>query len=288
MVVGGSVRICYVDEAGCPGALPSATSNVQPVLVVCGLVFRQPVVQDLTREFISLKQRFYPDSFPPGASALDWILVEVKGAELRQRAVVSSRRSRRHALSFLDNAVGLLETSGCRVKGRVWVKGIGQPFNGRSVYTSSIQYIHHWFNEWLEHEGDEGLVVCDSRDQHLNRIVSHSIFTQKYSTGGDRHPRILEMPTFGHSENHAGIQLADLVSSALLFPMAIDAYCSGSISSVHVRPGYASLRVRYGARLERLQYRVPDPGHIPPRYVGGVMVDDQVGRRSRSLLFGSS
>jgi hypothetical protein len=32
------------------------------------------------------------------------------------------------------------------------------------------------------------------------------------------------MPTFGHSENHAGLQLADLVCSALLFPMAMDAY----------------------------------------------------------------
>lgn len=102
---------------------------------------------------------------------------------------------------------------------------------------------------------------------------------------GDRHPRILEVPTFGHSENHAGLQLADLVASALLFPMAIDAYCRGTISNVHVRPGYWALRARYGARLDALQHRLEDPGHTSRRLVGGVMVDDQIGRQSRSVLF---
>lgn len=279
------VHICYVDEAGCPGPLPSATSNIQPVLVVCGLVFKQTAVHDLTTEFIRLKRLFYPTSLPTGSMPLEWILVEIKGSELRKNCVDPSRRLRRHAFGFLDKVLALLKTFDCHVVGRVWVKGIGQPFNGRSVYTSSIQYIHQWFNEWLTLTEGHGIVVCDSRDQALNRIVSYSIFTEKYRVGGDKHPRILEMPTFGHSENHAGIQLADLVASALLFPMAVDAYCAGAVSSVHVRPGYGEIRSRYGPRLEGLQYRVEDSAHTPPRLIGGLMVDDQVGKRPRSLMF---
>lgn len=282
---GARVQICYVDESGCPGALPSASSDIQPLLVVCGLVFRQAIIPELTREFIRLKRRFYPRALPAGSKPLEWILLEVKGAELRRHAADASRRKRRHTIGVLDDVLQLLEFYECRIMGRVWVKGVGQPFDGRSVYTSSIQYTHTWFNRWLEYKTDEGIVVCDSRTQALNRIVSHSVFTEKYSVAGDRHPRILEVPTFGHSENHAGLQLADLVASAFLFPMAIDAYCLGAITSVHVRSGYSMLRTRYGARLDALQYRVVDPDHVPKRLNGGVMVNDQIGRKSRSALF---
>ncbi len=277
--------ICYVDEAGCPGPLPTATSNVQPILAVCGVVVNQVRIADLTRDFIQLKRTFYPGSLPMGSHALGWILVEVKGSELRRNVVDGSKRIRRHAIGFLDKLVELLELYECRLKGRIWVKGIGKPFKGRSVYTASIQYIHHWFNEWLVHRDDHGIVVCDSRDQALNRIVSHSVFTEKFRAAGDRHPRVLEMPTFGHSENHAGIQIADLVCSGLLFPMAVDAYCAGAVKSVHIRAGYGQLRTRYGPRLEALQYRINDATHIPPRLIGGVMVDDQIGKKQRSLVF---
>lgn len=216
---------------------------------------------------------------------LEWILLEVKGAELRKQAIDPSRRQSRHAFGVLDEVLRLLEFYECRLIGRVWTKGVGQPFDGRAVYTSSIQYIHAWFNHWLEHKGDEGIVICDSRTQALNRTVSHSIFTEKHRVAGDRHPRILEVPTFGHSENHAGLQLADLVASAFLFPMAIDAYCLGTITGTHARRGYDALRTRYGARLEALQHRVNDADHVPPRLNGGIMVNDQMGRRSRAVMF---
>jgi hypothetical protein len=285
LLSGAAVQVCYVDEAGCPGPLPAATSNIQPVLVTCGLVFGQPVIPDLTKEFIQLKRRFYPRARAAGSHPLDWILLEVKGSELRRLVVDPSRRKRRHATGFLDKIVELLETYDCRIKGRIWVKGIGQPFNGRSVYTSSVQYIHHWFNEWLGHRREEGIVLCDSRDHALNRVVAHSIFTEKFRVAGDKHPRILEMPMFGHSENHAGLQLADLVCSGLLFPMAVDAFCAGAVKSVHVRPGYGVLRARYGQRLEGLQYRVQEVTQVPPRDTGGIMVDDQIGKQSRYVMF---
>lgn len=279
------MHFCYVDEAGCTGMLPSAQSDIQPVLAVVGVTFHQDHLLPLTREFMQLKRQFFPASLPSGSTGLDWIKVEVKGSDIRRQVASSSRKARRHAIGFLDKALDLLEHHECRIKGRIWVKGVGKPFNGRSVYTSSIQYIHLWFDSWLAYRGDEGIVVCDSRNKALNTVVAHSIFTEKYRALGDKHPRILEMPTFGHSENHAGLQLADLICSAFLFPMAIDAYCRGQITGTHVREGYDRIRARYGSRLEQLQYRLQDTARSSPRLVGGVMVDDQIGMRPRHLMF---
>ncbi len=277
--------ICYVDEAGCTGVLPDPSSSIQPLFVVCGLVVDQARIHDLTKDLLGLKRRFFPRSVSPGTPALGWILVEIKGAEIRKQLAAGSKRQRRYAIGLLDNVLDLLEKHECRLIGRVWVKGIAAPFDGRAVYTWSIQYVHQWFNAWLEGKKDQGLVICDSRNKQLNTVVSHSIFTEKFRVAGDKHPRILEMPTFGHSENHAGLQLADLVCSALLFPMAVNAYCAGVVASVHVRPEYVVLRDRYAARLEALQHRVHDTSRVPPRLVGGVMVNDQLGRKPRNVMF---
>ena len=205
----------------------------------------------------------------------------IKGADLRKQAVSASRRQSRHAIGFLDAVVRLLEKYEARLYGRVYVKGVGRPFNGRSVYTFSLQYICQWFDSSLGGEGTTGIVICDSRNKALNSIASHSVFTQKFQAAGDRYPRIPEMPTFGHSENHAGVQIADLVCSAFLFPMAVDAYCRGALKSVHVR-NYSVLRDRFAARLEALQVRSPDQiGKIR----GGITVDDKLTLRPRGAMF---
>jgi hypothetical protein len=52
---------------------------------------------------------------------------------------------------------------------------------------------------------------------------------------------------------HVGLQLADLVLSVLLFPMATSAYCTGYMASSHVLPGFESLQERYGVRLKAPQ-----------------------------------
>lgn len=223
------VRVCYVDEAGCTGALPTAHSDIQPVFVLAGVDFDGSAIAPLTDDFLMLKRRFFPNAAEPGALYLAWILQEIKGADLRRQAVSPSRRQSRHALGFLDAIVRLLEEYEARLYGRVWIKGVGDPFNGRSVYTFSLQYICQWFNERLAAGNERGIVVCDSRNKALN-TASHSVFTQKFRAAGDRYPNLCEMPTFGHSENHAGVQIADLLCSAFLFPMAVDAYCGGTLT----------------------------------------------------------
>lgn len=276
------MRICYVDEAGCTGALPSPVSDVQPVFVLAGVDFPQEAIHRVTHEFLHLKKRFYPNLAPRGATYLEWILTEIKGSELRKGAADPSRNKRRHALGFLHETIALLESERARISGRVWVKAIGHLVNGRSVYTFSLQYICKCLNTQLEAEDDWGLLVCDSRNKALNSLASFSVFTQKFKAGGDGIPRISEMPVFGHSENHAGVQIADVVCSALLFPMAVHAYCRGTVTNLHVRD-YSFIRDKFTERLDALQYRFCENGR--GKTTGGITVDDKIGHRPRSEMF---
>lgn len=282
------MHICYIDEAGCTGMLPGPRSEVQPALVVCGVAFRQEVIADLTREFVVLKQRYFPNLKPANRRALHWILSEVKGCEIRKQACSDSRKKRRHAIGFLDKFVEIQERYEARIFGRVWVKTIGAPIDGIAVYTSSVQYICSWFHKLLEARGTPGIVISDSRTKALNSSVAHSIFTQKFCRDGDQYPRIYEMPTFGHSENHAGVQIADLLCSALLYPMAIETYCRGYVRSKQVRKGYDQLVARFGQRIKALQHRGWDQTSIPPRMRGGITTWDGLGGQRGSLLFGTA
>jgi hypothetical protein len=91
------------------------------------------------------------------------------------------------------------------------------------------------------------------------------------------------LPTFGHSENHAGLQICDIVRSALLSPIACFAYCTGHVNNVHVQPRAADLRRRYGEQLKALQYRYQNS--VTGRYEGGLVVSDAIARRNDSLMF---
>jgi len=211
-------------------------------------------------------------------------LAEVKGSELRKAARSPRRREWRHSLGVLDKVFDVLEACECRVLARVWVKNPGDAFNGTSVYTFSVQRLLANFQAFLHIQGptEQGIVVCDGRTKRLNVGVAHSIFTQKHQVSGDEYPSIVDLPTFGHSDNHAGLQMADFLVSSLLFPMAAHAYCSVIPSCPFVSPYYERLRARYRARLQALQYRYQDAhGH----WRGGVTVSDRIARRPGTLLF---
>jgi len=91
------------------------------------------------------------------------------------------------------------------------------------------------------------------------------------------------MPTFGHSENHAGLQLVDLIASAVVFPSASFTYCTDHVSNVHVQPRFEQIRSMFGPRLRSLQFRYQDDGG---KWRGGIVVHDAIGERNGSLLFG--
>jgi hypothetical protein len=215
-------------------------------------------------------------------SGLGWILREVKGADLRKNVCDTARNVRRHAYGYIDGIMKIAEGHNARLVGRIWVKGIGKPINGNSIFSFSIQQIYADFHDYLARNNDAGIVIVDSRLKHLNTPVAHSIFTQKFKQTGDLYPRIIELPAFSHSDNHAGLQLCDMFCSAIMMPMAVQTYCVGHINNVHVRPKYADLKKRFAARCALLQHRY-NRAAVGRR--GGFIVSDDLGQRSGRLLF---
>jgi len=182
----------------------------------------------------------------------------------------------------MDGMMSLLEACNAKVAGRVWVKGIGAPLNGMSVYTYSIQSIYADFQNYLQSMNDFGMVIVDSRLKHLNTPVAHSIFTQKFKSSGDTYDRIIELPAFSHSDNHAGLQAADMMCSAFITPLAIETYCKGKVASVHVRPGYHAIKDRYKIRCQRLQHRYKEASG---KSRGGLVVSDGIAQRVGGAMF---
>jgi hypothetical protein len=275
--------ILYVDEAGCTGKLPTATSEIQPVFVICGLLIEQSKLESFTHEFLNLKQKFFPKAAPSSGEFLDWIKVEIKGSELRKHVREGVRDNQRHAFGVMDKFLDLCEHHSIKLIGRIYIKEIGADFNGTAIYGSSIQYLSRCFQHFLTTERDaQGIMVLDSRDKSKNSNLSHTIFTQRFSHKGDSYSRLLDMPLFGHSDNHAGIQMADFISSALLFPMATYAYCLGHVNNVHVRYKYHHIRDMFGERLKRLQYRYQHQG----KWFGGIVTSDAIKKQYSTILFG--
>jgi hypothetical protein len=277
--------LLYVDESGDLGSLPAAPApngNDQPVLVLGALIVDASRLEAITQDFLHLKSRFFPGLPYPTANHLDKIIPEVKGADIRRSLTRGNRNQRRQATGFVDHLLGILENHGVRLLARIWIKGLGQPFVGRSVYTSSIQGIYTYYDQFLDAHDGLGFCIADSRDHLKNVSVAHSIFTQKFRASLAVYTRILELPTFGHSENHAGIQVCDIICSALLYPIAAQAYCTGFVANVHVQPGAAAVKQRFGERLKTMQYRYQDP---MGRWTGGIVVSDALAQRNAALMF---
>lgn len=276
------MRICYIDEAGCTGRLPSATSNVQPALIIAGLIIDYKNLARATENFLHTKDRFYPAGTNGPTTYLGGILQEVKGSELRKRACTGGRNQRRHTLGFYDRVFDICEDSESKIIGRIWTKGISQPFVGNSVYTSSIQAICTSFQNYLVENDDLGIVIADSRVKNLNSSVAHSIFTQKFKSSGDVYDRIIDLPTFAHSDNHAGLQIIDIIASGILMPVTIEAYCRKHINSVHTRIDFAQIRWRYAQTIRAMQYRHREANG---RMRGGLVVSDGLGHRGGAEMF---
>jgi hypothetical protein len=277
--------ICYIDEAGDAGMLPSATANGTPVLVLAGVILDRMNLHPFTLDFLNIKQRFFP-AVMAGTRPLAMILREIKGADVRKSIRAGGRNERRHAINFLGSVLSMLEKYDAKIVARILVKRVGNAVNETKVYTSYMQAICYSFQQYLESKDSIGLIIADSRVPKQNETVSYSIFTQKFKRTGDDHSRVLEMPTFGHSTNHAGIQVADIVASTLLFPMAAHAYSTGHVNNVHVSPRFEVVARHLGDRVKALQFRYPDEESKKMR--GGITVSDEINQQSAALMFRST
>ena len=166
--------------------------------------------------------------------------------------------------------------------GRAWIKEPAVIINGRSIYTFSIQSIYTVMQNYLREHQDFGAVILDSRWHGVNRQVAHSIFTQKFRSSGDAFDRIIDLPSFAHSDNHAGLQIADLLASAIIFPMAVHTYCAGRITNLHVKPNFVRIKDRYKNDMRSLQYRYQEANG---RQKGGIIVSDALGKQPGGLIF---
>ena len=278
------MQLCFIDEAGDLGALRDPPApNDQPVLVVAGIFVDAGRLATLTHDYLDLKHRFFPNLNYPSNLRLDRVLPEIKGAELRKHATRGNARQRAHAIGFFDHMMGLLGRHDVRLVARISIKARGARFKGTAVYTSSIQALCTYFEHYLDQTNSSGVCIADSRSKSKNLRVSHSIFTQKFSAAPN-YKRLVELPTFGHSDNHVGLQICDIVSSGLLYPIACFAYCTEDVANVHVQPGAERLRSRYGQQLKERQHRYYDAE--VGRYVGGAVVSDYLNQRSGALMFG--
>jgi hypothetical protein len=275
------VFFCYLDESG--GAeRPDRDRDATPVMVILGLVVDGARVPALTRDFLAMKRQYFPGLFSLGP-ALDHIKVEVKGNEILQMTRNWSRDRRRQALRFRTELVDLVSAHDCKIIGRVWVKEQGKGLDPASTYCYAIQDIAKHFSQYLQSRSSEGLLIADGRGHQQNVSTAHAVFTQKWRTAGDPYPSMAEVPLFAESENHAGLQIADLIASALVFPMAAAAFCIPRSESVHSSHHYEEIRKLFGIRLKGLQYRYRDEtGH----WRGRLVVSDRAGQQSGSVLFG--
>lgn len=272
--------ICYVDEAGCATPLPAnSRTDIQPLLVIAALLVPQDKVGEMTRQFLSLKRRFFPRHFN-SAHYLDDIRDEIKGSDLRSTIRKKGQRAAAQ-LKFADEVLALLNTIGAKLIASIWVKGLGKPFKDKQVYTASVQAICRHFQWWLSQRADTGVVIADFRTTQLNDRVAHSIFTQKYRAKGDPFSNILELPSFGVSNNHAGLQITDLLCTTLLYPLASATYCKGHIVGVHVNRHDVFIKRRYMKRIKQLQFKSGDG----TRDAWSIWVGDDLKRRTSRELF---
>ncbi|HEU5271238.1 MAG TPA: DUF3800 domain-containing protein [Jatrophihabitans sp.] len=275
---------CFVDESGgfeAPDSSPSAT----PLMTICGLVLPASRIPAFTRDFLGLKRQHFPGRYTRG-TGLSHILIEVKGSELLQMTRSDSRNKRRQALRFRRELFDLLNAHHAKIVGRVWVKELGRGMNPAASYNFAIQDIARHFSAYLTVQGSTGVMICDAREHAANVLSAHSVFTDKFRTGSDPIPAITEIPVFGHSENHAGLQACDLLASSVVFPIAASAYClaaaPGLFPNPHESPRYLAVRAEFADSLRELQYRYRDEnGH----WRGGLVVSDKRTRKPGSLMF---
>lgn len=277
------MQLCYVDESGTAETLLKTDPDQQPVIVVAGVSLPEQDLTKITHEWIKLKTQFNPIIGKSGHGWLDAILKEVKGAKLRNGfRGEPSNRQRKHAVGMIDGTIKLLERHNAKILGRIWVKSLDSENDDMKIHASSLQFICGAFDAGLPTD-ERGMVVVDSQTYQHNHRLAHSVFTQRFGKE-PKHCGLVDMPVFGHSDNHAGLQIADLLCSAVLAPIACAVY-AGSYSNWnrHCDSNYLDIREQFGGRLEKLTYQWTTPATGQSGY--SLIVSDPLGKRGTRLMY---
>jgi hypothetical protein len=138
------------------------------------------------------------------------------------------------------------------------------------------------FEAQLRAANTSGAMVLDARTKAKNVPSVHRMTTERFRTGGNPYPCLVESPVFGHSDAHVALQIADLLASALFFPMACFAYSQGLIDNVHLNESYGEVRQRFGSKLRLLEHRYVGPDG---RHAGGIIVRDNLNNQPSLQLY---
>jgi hypothetical protein len=278
------VRLCYVDESGKGDILTTADRDQQPVVVIAGIDIPEASLTELTHEWMDIKARYYPSSTKDGGRKLDAILQEVKGSKIRKGFTSKATgRQRKHAIGLIDQTLRLLEQHDGSIMGRVWVKALGVDNDDMRMHSSSLQFICSAFHSQIP-DDERGVVIVDSQTYQHNHRLAHSMFTQRFCKD-PRNTKLADMPVFGHSANHAGLQIADLLCSAVLAPIACGVYCTSYAEwNTHSRVSYLDIREHFGSRVEALTFKFRNQHR--GRNSSSVVVNDRVSQKPSRLMWG--
>ncbi|MFD6401558.1 DUF3800 domain-containing protein [Nocardia sp. NPDC060249] len=270
--------LCYLDESGDEQALRTETDT--PALVIAGLVVDHQRVHGLVYKFLQLKKKYRPALAKPTVKLSDLITHEIKGSDLRKGVRDGGRNARRAVYSLLSDTLDLLEESNSKVVGEIHVKG-EEPL-ARWAYAVTVAGIAEQLEAQSRAANTSGAMILDARTKSKNVPSVHRITTERFRAGGNPYPCLVESPVFGHSDAHVALQVADLIVSGLLFPMACFAYSQGLISNIHINESYGEIRERFGSRLRLLEHR-----HVwaNGRHAGGIVVRDHLNNQPSLLLY---
>lgn len=279
------MHIMYIDEAGCPGALPSSTSPIQPIFLISALIIDSSHLYNITKELLNLKREIYK----PTLSFEERLKIskdELKGSDLKKDLRYSGgkykkKQAKRRAKRFIDESLKIIDKYNVKILSRVYIKEPGGGFDGISVYTSAVQCLYADFNNFLSEKDSKGFVIADNRTLGLNESLSHSLFTGKNKLSGDKYPLVCEMPTFGQSHNHIMLQMTDIISSALIMPISSHTYCTGHIFSNHVNTDNLIIKNDYAKKIKSIFYRYRSGG----RMKGGLTLNDKIMQKGAGHFF---
>jgi len=281
-----SMRILYVDESGDQTQLgeekDQPPEGASPALVVAGVIIDVASVYAITRGFLDLKSLHHVHVRHHSPEFLDRIHAEVKGSALRKRfREGGTADARKVAEDSLSGLLALLQEHGCQIVAKVAIKPRA-PFYGQAEYGAALQHLCHAFQAHLEERDEFGSVIMDTRNDGKNLETAHDIFTRKFALGGDRFPRIGEVPAFASSKTHAGLQIADWLASALIAPMAVRTfYEEATWKGSGFDPGHDSIRDRFVKDVTALQFWHFDAGE----WQGGIRIADHRNNKPSDDLF---
>ncbi|MFJ8309573.1 MULTISPECIES: DUF3800 domain-containing protein [unclassified Streptomyces] len=281
---GKLLHLCYLDESGTGQVLNPAVADSVPVMAIGGFTVPDSQFKALAWDFIALKKQFRPE-LRKAPTLSQVVHHEIKGETIRKSFRRPGRNQRRMAHGFLDHLLTILEQRECTVMARIWVKQDGAINDDTAMYAASVNALCANFEHFLAERSSSGIAVLDSRNPSDNADNVHCVTTRKFAKGGDPLPHLPESPVFGHSNTHLGLQIADLLVSAVLAPAAAVTYAGDLTGNVHCHPGFVEVRDRHCPRIRKLQHRYQSS---TGKWTGGVVVSDTRGHKSAGKLFAPS